>query len=108
MIGAVLRAAAAFVDDNASGAAWDPHQRLTDEQRFAKGEKIKGVANDLRALADASETRKLRCSEYEVLKDRLYGFGIALLPELERDVAASFHDAEGPVQPREKGWLKLS
>ncbi len=76
MIGAALRAAAAFVDDNASGAAWDPHQRLTDEQRFAKGEKIKGVASDLRALADASETRKLRYSEYEVLKDRLYGFGL--------------------------------
>ncbi len=81
MIGATLRAAAAFVDDNASGAAWDPHQRLSDEQRFAKGEKIKGVASDLRALADASETRKLRYGEFEALKDRLYGFGFALSPD---------------------------
>ena len=108
MIGATLRAAAAFVDDNASGAAWDPHQRLSDEQRFAKGEKIKGVASDLRALADASETRKLRYSESEVLKNRLYGFGFALLQELARDVAAAFHDAEAPVQPREKGWMTPS
>lgn len=106
MIGATLRAAAAFVDDNASGAAWDPHQRLSDEQRFAKGEKIKGVASDLRALADVSETRKLRYGEFEALKDRLYGFGFALSPELARDVATAFHDAEGPTQPRERGWLR--
>ena len=106
MIGTMLRAVAAFVDDNASGAAWDPHQRLSDEQRFAKIEKIKAVAAELRTLADTSETRKVHYGEYEVLKDRLYAFGLSLLPKLARDVATAFHDAEGPTSSREKGWLK--
>ena len=106
MIGTALRAAAAFVDDTASSTAWDPHQRLTDEQRFAKGEKIKAVADELRTLAEASETWKVRYSEFEALKDRLYAFGFSLLPKLARDVATAFHDAEGPTQPRQKGWLR--
>ena len=106
MIGTTLMAVAAFVDDNASATAWDPHQRLTDEQRFAKGERIKAVADELRTLADASETRKVRYGEYEALKDRLYAFGFVLLPTLTQNVAMAFHDAEGPIPPREKGWLR--
>ena len=106
MIGDTLRAVATFVDDNASAIAWDQHQQISDEQRFAKGEKIKAVADELRTLAEASETRKVRYSEYEVLKDRLYAFGFSLLPKLARDVATAFHDAEGPTKPREKGWLR--
>ncbi len=108
MIGTALRAAAAFVDDTATSTAWDPHQRLTGEQRFAKGEKIKAVAEELRTLADASETRKVRYGEYEAFKDRLYVFGFPLTPTLDQNVATAFREAEGPVQPREKGWLKPS
>lgn len=108
MIATALRAVAAFVGDQASTTVWDPHQRLTDGQRFAKGEKIKAMAEELRALADASETRKVRYGEYEAVKDRLYGFGFSVEPKLARDVATAFHDAEGPPPPREKGWMKLS
>ena len=108
MIGTALRAAAAFVDDTATSTAWDQHQHLTDGQRSARIEKIRAVAHDLRLLADAAETRKVRYSEFEVLKDRLYAFGLSLLPKLALDVATAFHDAEGPAQPREKGWMKPS
>ncbi len=108
MIDMALWAVAAFVDDNASSTAWDSHQRLTDEQRFAKGEKIKAVAEELRTLADASETRKLRYSDHDVLKDRLYTFGFSVPPKLAQDLATAFHDAEAPTQPRGKGWLKIA
>ncbi len=106
MIGTALRAAAAFVDDTATSTAWDQHQHLTDGQRSARIEKIRAVAHDLRLLADAAETRKVRYSEFEVLKDRLYAFGVPLPLNLSQDMAAAFHDADGPAKPREKGWLK--
>ena len=91
MIGATLRAAAAFVDDNASGAAWDPHQRLSDEQRFAKGDNIRALADGLRGLADASETRKPRCDEYEAFEERLHAYGFSL----SKAVATAFHGDGG-------------
>lgn len=108
MIDMALRAVAAFVDDNASSTAWDPHQPLTDEQRFAKGEKIKAVAEELRTLADASEMRKLRYSDYDALKNRLYTFGFSVPPKLAQDLAKAFHDAGAPTPPRGRGWLKIS
>ncbi len=108
MIDAALRAVAAYVDDNASSTAWDPHHHLSDEQRFAKGEKIKTVAAELRALAGASETRKVRYAEYEALRDRLYAFGLPLAPEVDQGTVASLREAQGPAQLRQKGWLKPS
>lgn len=108
MIHTALRAAAAFVDDNASSVAWDPHNRLSDEQRFAKGEKVRTVATELRKLADASEVRTVRYTEYATLKDRLYAFGFFLAPKLDQDVATAIHSAREPAPSREKGWLKAS
>ncbi len=108
MIDAALRTAAAFVDDNASTTAWDVHLRLSDEQRFAKAQKIKAVASELRALADASETREVRYAEYGALENRLYAFGFSMSPKLRQDVAAAIHRARGPVQPRGGGWLAPS
>ena len=106
MIDAALRAVAAYVDDNASSTAWDPHHHLSDEQRFAKGEKIITVAAELRALADASETRKVRYAEYEALRDRLHAFGLLLTPKVDQGVSTSLREAQRPAQPRQKRWLK--
>lgn len=108
MIHAALRAAAAFVDESASSVAWDPHHRLSDGQRRAKGEKVRTVAAELRELADASETRMIRYAEYAALKDRLYAFGLSLTPMLDQGVAMAIHGAQGPTRPRDKGWLKAS
>ena len=101
-IGRALRAAAAYVDDNGSGTAWDPHQRLTDVQRFAKGEKIRAVAHELRGLADASETRRPRYGEYEALMDRLYAFGLSLTVKLTQEVVTAFHEAGDVTRSQEK------
>lgn len=106
MNGAALRAMADFVDTHATVTAWDLHYRPTPEQEAVKAEKIRTVARELRALADAAETRKLRFGEYQALKDRLYAFGLALTPRLEQDVAAAFYDAEGPAKPRDRGWFR--
>ena len=108
MIGTVLRAAAAYVDENAITTEGDPHQRLTDEQRSVKRLKIKAVAQHLRELADASEARKVRYTEYGALKEQLYAFGVSLTPKLDQNVATAFREAEGPVKVRERGWLKSS
>lgn len=108
MIHAALRAAAAFVDESVSSVAWDPHHRLSDGQRLAKGQKVRTVAAELRELADASETRMIRYVEYAALKDRLYVFGLSLTPTLDQGVATAIYRAQGPARPREKGWLKAS
>ncbi len=108
MIGTALRAAAAYVDENAITTEADPHHRLSDEQRSTKGLKIRAIARDLRELAEASEARRVRYTEYGALKEKLYAFGVPLAPKLDQNVATAFREAEGPVKPQKKGWLKQS
>ena len=85
---------------------WDTHLRPTAEQQAARADRVRAVAHDIRALADAAETRSIAYSEFGALKDRLYAFGFPLTPRLEQDVAAAFRDAVGPVKIRKKGWMK--
>ena len=108
MIAAALRAMADDVEGRAATTTWDMHLRPTPEQEAVKAEKIRTVACELRELAHAAETRKVRFSEYQTLKDRLYAFGFPLTSKLEQDVAAAFRNAVGPVKAREKGWMKQS
>ncbi len=106
MIDSALKTMADYIEDHATVTAWDVHRHPTPEQEAIKAEKIRAVARELRALAEAVGTRKVRYGEYQALKDRLYAFGFPLTPGLEQDIAAAFHDAEGPDKPRARGWLK--
>ncbi len=89
-----------------ASVAWDPHHRLSDGQRLAKGQKVRTVAAELRELADASETRMVRYAEYAALKDRLYAFGLSLTPTLDQGVATAIHRRPGAGTAQGQGMAQ--
>ena len=106
MIAAALHALADYIEDHAFSTTWDAHHNPSDEQRAVKADKVKVVARELRALAEAAGTRQVRYGEYGALRDRLYAFGFPLTSKLAQDVVTALREAEGPEKPRERGWLR--
>ncbi len=105
MIDTALRAVADDVEARATITTWDAHRQPTEEQKAAKADKVRAVAQDLRALADDAETRPVRYEEFDVIRGRLYALGYDLTPKLVENVAIAIRDAKGPMTVLKRGWL---
>ncbi len=89
-----LKAVAAYVEDKSGRTSWSGSEYHSQEQRADKAARLRVIAQDIRALADASGTRQVRAEEYDALKRRWQEVGFGIPDGLAINVANATHTAE--------------